>query len=58
MNTIGKYYKALICLFIIATTAAMLGSESPSVTSTFFCTVSVDGHAVPDGTAVSASVTR
>ncbi len=32
MNTISKYYKAGILLLIVATTAATLGSESPSLT--------------------------
>ncbi|MCP3934366.1 MAG: hypothetical protein GY708_03230, partial [Actinomycetia bacterium] len=55
MNVI-RNYKAVIALVIIGMAAGTFGSEGPSLTSSFFGTVSVDGNPVPDGTAVTATI--
>ncbi len=55
-TTTSKHFKAFLCLFVLAMAAKTLGSDKASLTSSFFGTVSVDGSAVPDGTAITATI--
>ncbi|MCP3936523.1 MAG: DUF11 domain-containing protein [Actinomycetia bacterium] len=55
-STSRQLSKAGLLLLAFGVTAAILGSESPTLTSSFFGTASVDGNAVPEGTLITASI--